>query len=148
MHLLRWGMGYHTPEPGVDLSGLPSPGIRAVSNVPLLLMIGALYAFLPQPVSLNIWPGFAQMTPATFVFVVITPRHPDNREACFEYEGPERKSFCWSIAGEKASRASRFEWPFRSSGEYLATATVTRIAAGKTETFRSQQPFRVIGFEP
>lgn len=116
-----------------------------MKNIPLLLMAGAIYAFLPPPVSLNVWPGFAQMAPATFVFVVIAPRHPDNRGACFEYDGPERKSFCWTLDGEKARRTWRFEWPLRTSGEYTATATVTRSEQGTDKQYRSVQPFRVLG---
>jgi len=110
-------------------------------------MIGALYAFLPKPVMLTVFPGYAQMAPATFVFVVIAPRDPANREACFGYDGPEQRSFCWTLDGDKSRRSWRFEWPLRVSGEYEAVASVTRMADGRAQTYVDRQPFRVIGFE-
>lgn len=108
------------------------------------LFIAALYTI--NPISLSVWPGFAQVQPATFTFVVRIQRDPQNRTACFVTDGPERRSSCWLMDGQ-SQQSYRFERTFRVGGEYEATAIVTRDVQGQEQSFTEARPFRVIGPE-
>lgn len=109
------------------------------------LFVAALYTL--NPVTISIYPQFA-MSPATFRITVMVPRHLENRQICYSVDGPEFKKSCVSLDGWQARRTWTVFWDLRTGGEYEAVAVLTRITEGRTEQFRSQQPFRVIGIEP
>jgi hypothetical protein len=110
----------------------------------LLLLIGALYA-LPH-VSISVYPSVG-MSPFTVRITVLVPRHLDNRHLCFGYSGNEDKVSCMDLAGMEARRSWTVYWSLRTPGEYQAEAVLTRMEAGRTQTYRQSQPFRVLGFE-
>jgi len=109
-----------------------------------LLFVAALYTL--NPVTISIYPP-ASMAPATVRITVLVPRHLDNREVCYGFSGPEDKKSCLTLDGWQARRTWTVYWPIRTAGEYLAEATLTRVTEGKTQTYRQQAPFRVVGFE-
>lgn len=112
-------------------------------NFPFLLIF-ALYAV--TPVSLTVFPQFG-MAPATFRFLVIVPRDEQNRQICFGYSGAEDRRSCTTMDGANASRVYTTYWHIRTTGDYVADATLLRMEHGREKTYRETQPFRVIGPE-
>src|SRR5689334_2113840 len=95
------------------------------------LFVAALYALMPAPVTLFIRPTFS-MAPASFQATILIERHDGNRLLKVEYDGPEYKSSEYQLDGATSKRAFQPRvWELRSAGEYLATATLTRIVEGK-----------------
>lgn len=127
---------------------MPIARIRAVTRWACICVALAVatYALLEsKPVTLSVWPGYAQMHPATFVFVVIIPRHEDNRQACLAYEGPESRSFCWTMNGANERRSWRIEWAIRAPGEYAVAASLTRIEEGRERRYIEGRTVQVLG---
>ncbi len=108
------------------------------------LFVAALYTL--NPVTLSLYPKFA-MAPATFRITVMAPRNAANRLVCFQVDGPELRKSCMSLDGENSQRVWSVYWELRTSGEYVAEATLTRMEDGKTKTYVDRQPFRVIGMD-
>lgn len=109
----------------------------------LLLLIGALYV---NPVTISVYPAVG-LPPATFRITVLVPRHAANRRLCYQTDGPELKRSCIDLAGEDARRVFTVYWELRTSGEYEASATLTRNVEGRNQVHVSRQAFRVLGLE-
>lgn len=109
------------------------------------LFVAALYTL--HPTTISVYPAVA-MAPATFRITVLVPRHLENRQICFGVDGPELKRSCVQLDGFNARRSWTVYWELRGSGEYMASAVLTRMTDGREKTFRNEQPFRVLGMEP
>lgn len=111
------------------------------------LLIFALYA-IRGPVEITVRPSFA-MAPNGFQATIIIDRDEHNRLLEIEYDGPEYKYSQYQLDGDKSKRAFQPRpWYLRSVGEYIATATVTRIVEGQTKKLVATAQFRVLGGEP
>lgn len=119
-------------------------------TLPPLLLVFALFTL--NPVTISVYPHVSG-SPATFRMTVLTPRHAANRSLCLSYhlqiapEIPIRRS-CHTMAGDTERRVRTVYWDVRESGEFEASAILTRMEDGREKTYRSTQPFRVIGLEP
>ena len=131
---------------GYDASGARLPGLSRSwlcgMSVPFLLIFAL---FTIPDVSLSVSPSFAQ-SPATFRFLVLVPRHPDNRRICVSFDGPEMRLHCEDLDGDKARRSLTTYWSLRTAGEYEAVAVLTRIEQGREKAYMETRAFRVFGF--
>lgn len=119
-----------------------------MNGLPWLIVFVVALSAMP-PVTLRVWPGSVQMAPALVVFVMRAPRHDGNREACLEYDGPERRSSCWELHGIRSPQSWRIEWWVTVGGDYWATASILRQEAdGRLNVYRDTRSFQVIGPGP
>ena len=118
-------------------------------SLPPLLIVWAMFAV--NAITLSVYPPVSTV-PATVRMTVWTPRDAANRSVCVSYhlqavpDLPIRRS-CQPLDGANDRRVRTVYWDVREAGTFDAEAVLTRMEDGKATTYRSAQPFRVIGPE-
>lgn len=111
------------------------------------LLVWAIFAL--SPVTISVVPAFSAAHPAQFNARATIERHADNRLLELAFDGPEYKFTAFQIDGAQPQRVfAPVRVEFTAPGEYLATATLTRIEGGRAHHYVASQPFRVLGLEP
>lgn len=70
--------------------------------------------------------------------------HADNRSVCVSYDGPQSRTSCWELEGERAPRRAQFWLKQLPAGSYTAWAVLRRSAA--EEIHSNRVSFCVTGF--